>query len=201
MTNSNLWPMESIGSLTPRGDVSRGVEALDGPWSLKLRDGTLARIRPIRDDDEGLERRFIETLSPESSRFRFLGQIKSPSPQFLTQLTHLDHASEVAFIAVVDDDSREIEVGVSRYCARSDGLSCECAVVVGDGWQRQGLATALMQHLIDVARRRGVESMYSLDAADNHAMRELADHLGFTRRADPDDSTLVVHTLDLNAGP
>ncbi len=58
-----------------------------------------------------------------------------------------------------------------------------------------------MQHLIDVARQRGIASTYSLDAADNQAMRELAEHLGFARRADPDDSTLVVHTLDLNAVP
>jgi len=39
--------------------------------------------------------------------------------------------------------------------------------------------------------------MTSLDAADNEAMRDLANYLGFHRRRDPDDSSQVIHTLDL----
>ena len=35
-------------------------------------------IRPIQATDEGLERAFIERLSPQSRRYRFLGTIKTP---------------------------------------------------------------------------------------------------------------------------
>lgn len=54
-----------------------------------------------------------------------------------------------------------------------------------------------MQHLIEVARQRGIESMYSLDAGANQAMSDLAGHLGFARKTDPNDVTQVLHTLDL----
>jgi hypothetical protein len=53
-----------------------------------------------------------------------------------------------------------------------------------------------MQHLIEVARQRGIESMYSLDAGSNGAMRDLAEHLGFGRKTDPNDVTQVLHILD-----
>ena len=144
-----------------------------------------------------MERRFIEELSPQSRRFRFLGEMKSPSPELLKQFTHLDHASEVAFVTLIADGSGEREIGVSRYSARSDGLSCECAIAVSDEWHNQGLATLLMQHLIEVARQRGIESMYSLDAGANQAMSDLAGHLGFARKTDPNDVTQVLHILDL----
>ena len=39
--------------------------------------------------------------------------------------------------------------------------------------------------------------MISIDAAENDAMRELAIHLGFERRADLGDVTQVVHTITL----
>ncbi|HEY8011639.1 MAG TPA: GNAT family N-acetyltransferase [Rudaea sp.] len=196
MTNSNLWPTNGATS-APRGVVSLGIDSVDMQWREKLRDGTSVLIRPIRDDDADMERRFIEQLSPQSRRFRFLGEMKSPSPELLKQFTHLDHASEVAFVALIADGAGEREIGVSRYSARSDGLSCECAVAVSDEWHNQGLATLLMQHLIEVARRRGIESMYSLDAGSNEAMRDLADHLGFARKTDPNDVTQVLHILDL----
>jgi GNAT superfamily N-acetyltransferase len=146
-----------------------------------------------------LERRFIEELSPQSRRFRFLGEMKSASPELLTQFTHLDHATEAAFVALIADRADKREIGVSRYSARTDGLSCECAVAVSDEWHNRGLATLLMQHLIDTARQRGVECMYSMDSVDNQPMRDLAEHLGFQRKQDPNDATQVIHTLNLKA--
>lgn len=168
-------------------------------WTVVLSDGTPVLIRPIGDADTEIERRFIERLSPTSSRFRFLGDVKTPSAQLLRQFTHLDHATEAAFIAVIAKGPDTQEVGVSRFSARTDGLGCECAVAVSDEWQRRGLGTMLMQHLIDAAHERGIVMMYSVDAADNFPMRDLADHLGFQRTPDPDDATQVIHTLDLTA--
>jgi len=166
-------------------------------WRHTLGDGTSVLVRPIRASDAALERQFIEHMSAESSRFRFLGTIKSPSPQFLAQLTHPEKTRGVAFIALLGDGANTQEIGVSRYSASADGLECECAVVVSDEWQGKGLATILMRHLIDTARARGIKRMYSIDANENGRMRKLAEQLGFQRRPYPDDPTLVLHSLDL----
>ena len=198
MSNSN-WPQTSGVIPFEPGELAHGPNLRKAQWVEKLRDGTSVLIRPITDDDVTLERRFIEGLSPQSSRFRFLGRVVTPSPDLLRQFTHLDHASEVAFVALTTSGTDDIEIGVSRYSARADGLSCECAVAVSDGWQRQGLGTLLMEHLIDIARQKGIASMYSIDASDNGGMRDLAEHLGFQRKIDPDDASQVIHTLDLKA--
>jgi hypothetical protein len=39
--------------------------------------------------------------------------------------------------------------------------------------------------------------MFSVDAAGNNEMRDLAKFLGFRRKRDPDDPTEVIHTLTL----
>jgi hypothetical protein len=39
--------------------------------------------------------------------------------------------------------------------------------------------------------------MMSIDGADNLGMRDMAKFLGFRRRRDPDDPSLVIHTLAL----
>ncbi len=164
-----------------------------------LRDGTNVLIRPIREADGDLERQFIERLSPQSRRYRFLGTIKSPSPEFLRQLLHPETVRGIAFIALIGEGPQQQEIGVCRYSASADEHSCECAVVVSDEWQGKGLATILMRHLIDTARQRGIERMYSIDASDNERMRELAQQLGFQRHTDSEDPVLVIHTLALDA--
>ncbi len=165
----------------------------------QLRDGTTVLIRPIGDADAALERQFIERLSPQSRRYRFLGTIKSPSPEFLRQLLHPETVRGVAFVALIGEGPEQQEIGVCRYSATADGHSCECAVAVSDEWQGKGLATLLMRQLIDTARQHGIERMYSIDASDNQGMRELAEQLGFQRHTDPEDPVLVIHTLALDA--
>jgi len=68
---------------------------------------------------------------------------------------------------------------------------------VAEEWRHKGLGTALMRHLIDVARRRGIRTMISMDAAENLQMRELAAELGFVRKVDPQDPTQVIYRLTL----
>jgi len=168
-------------------------------WKEKLRDGTTVLIRPIRGGDAEIETRFIQRLSPEARRLRFLGEIKTPSPAMIDQLTHPNPEQDAAFIALIADGADKREIGVARFSGRPDGLACECAVAVSDEWQGRGLATVLMQHLIGVARDRGIERMYSIDTAGNNGMRDLAQHLGFERKPDPDDATQVLHVLDLKS--
>lgn len=189
--------MIAVQTHSPSPAAGEAVSALE--WKEKLRDGTTVLIRPITPADAGIEREFIERLSPQSRRFRFLGEIATPGSALLDRLTRPDPAHEAAFVALIADGAHKREIGVARFSADQDERSCECAVAVSDEWQAKGLATNLMRHLIEIARQRGYQRMYSIDARDNENMRALAEFLGFRRQADPDDPTQVVHSLDLRA--
>ncbi|HSX60407.1 MAG TPA: hypothetical protein VLF18_09435 [Tahibacter sp.] len=54
-----------------------------------------------------------------------------------------------------------------------------------------------MSHLIEMARSRGIREMFSLDDAENFAMRDMAQALGFRRETDPEDGAQVIHRLAL----
>ena len=165
-------------------------------WHETLSDGSRVLIRPIRKEDADLERAFIERLSPESRWYRFLGQMKV-SNDMLKRLTDIDFQREVAFVALRHDTGEKKEIGVSRFCISADGASCECAVVVADEWHGKGLGHLLMRLLIDVARRRGIKHMFSVDAAGNQQMSDLAASLGFNRQFNPDFPGDVIYNLDL----
>lgn len=167
-------------------------------WSGTLRDHSPVLIRPISKQDQQAERAFIEQLSPDARRFRFLGQVRCPSERLIEQLTDVDQVHEVAFVAVAPGAPDTI-IGVSRYSTDPQGRDCECAVTVSDAWQQKGLGTLLMKHLIEVARARGIRRMTSVDSAGNVPMKDLARHLGFRTRTDPNDASQVLHELDLDA--
>jgi GNAT superfamily N-acetyltransferase len=187
MTNSALPSTSRPRAELPSAALTRHV----------LRDGTPVLVRPIQPTDVELERDFIERLSPKSRRYRFLGSIRTPSAELLRQFTQPQLTHGVAFVALLGEGDATHEIGVCRFSTGANAGSCECAVVVSDEWQGKGLATLLMKRLIETARHCGFKRMYSIDAADNHEMRDLAGHLGFKCTVDPDDPTLVIHALEL----
>lgn len=165
-------------------------------WIESLRDGRHVLIRPLERSDREREYAFIKRLSPESRHMRFLSPLKEPSASMLEQLMDTDGKQRMAYVALVHEDGQLIEIGISRYAATSEE-ECECAVTVADEWQDRGLGTLLMKHLIRSARLNGFRYMYSIDAASNVPMRDLARSLGFSRRIDPEDSHQVIHRLHL----
>jgi GNAT superfamily N-acetyltransferase len=168
-------------------------------WVERLRDGSTVLIRPIGPGDAALERTFIQRLSPQTQRFRFLGQMHDLSNAQLRRFTDIDYERDVAFVALVHEDGEKREIGVCRYCLDPTRTEGECAIVVADAWQGRGLGVVLMRHLIEFARARGVERLYSIDSAENFAMRGLAGRLGFERHADPDDASQVIHSVKLTS--
>lgn len=167
------------------------------PWNEALRNGSRVSIRPIHALDAELERRFIEGLSPQSQRFRFLESMKSPSDALLKQSMAIDPATDAAYVALAGTGAEEREIGVARFNAAPGGNDCEFAVVVGDEWQHTEFGSALMKRLIETAGARGIESMHSNDAAENEAMRKFAARLNYHHKRDPDDAKLVRYSVDL----
>jgi GNAT superfamily N-acetyltransferase len=165
-------------------------------WIEAVDDGRHVLVRPLRTDDREREYNFIKGLSRESRHARFLGEINEPGKTLLDQLMDVDNQQRVAFIALVHDNGKLIEIGVARYAAAKEH-ECECAVTVADPWQHLGLGRILMQHLMTAARKNGFTLMYTVDEATNAPLRELNHALGFHTVTDPDDATQVISSVVL----
>ena len=177
------------------------AQAIANTWRhAVLGDGTPVLVRPLHPEDIELERRFIEALSPQSRRYRFLQAMRSPSDALLRQMMVINPATDAAFVAVLGEGDQAREIGVARFSASAGGQDCEFAVTVADEWQNKGLGTLLMHRLMEVAQGRGIKSMHSSDAADNSLMREFAQHLHFHHQPDPQDAKMVRYSVDLDTG-
>ncbi len=161
-----------------------------------LRDGRSVLIRPIRRDDVARITEFLEALSPPSKHFLFLGGIAHLSDTALARLCAPDAAHDMAYVAVASSAQGEHLVGVSRYAGASPE-GAEISVAVADDWQHVGLGTRLLETLVEHARTHGVPRLYSMDAANNSRMRQLARQLGFRESPDPDDIHQVIYDLAL----
>jgi acetyltransferase len=164
---------------------------------LEMADGLRWTIRPIRPEDAVMEREFVNGLSDRSRYLRFMYVLNEITPEMLSRFTQIDYDREMALIAVVHTEEGDHQVGVARYVTYPDGRGCEFAIVVGDDWQRKGIATRLLESLIDVARDRRLETMDGIVLRENRNMLALAERVGFRQERSREDPELMVLTLKL----
>jgi acetyltransferase len=131
-------------------------------------------IRPIKPEDATNLLDFFRTLSARSIYYRFFGPLKTLSHEMLAYFTQIDYDRNMALVAIDDTDGKDKILGVARLMSKAEGLEPEFAVVVGDPWHGKGIGAALMEHLIEIARGRGIESIRGIVLAENTNMLSLA---------------------------
>jgi len=154
-------------------------------------------IRPIQAADSIMENEFVRNLSARTKHYRFFGAVKELSPADLKRLCDVDGRHCMAFVATVNESGHETEIGVSRYADSPGDGAGELAITVADAWQHTGLDRLLLKQLITYAKAHGMKQLYSVELADNTAMRKLAGEFGMSVGRDPDDPSQVIYSVML----
>ena len=164
----------------------------------ELPSGLKILLRPIRPEDERKHQEFVESLSAEDLRMRFMGYVHEFSHSQLAQLTQIDYDREMAFIAcALENGDHKDTLGVVRCFFDPDNIRAEFAIVVSSALKGKGLGTMLMNKMIRYCRQRGLKELTGYVLRENEAMLALAEKLGFRKENDPDDPEISIVRLDL----
>ncbi len=133
---------------------------------VRLADGTQILIRPIKPTDEPEMRELFYSFSRDTIFYRYFSYIKAMPHEKLTKFVNIDYEKEMALVAVIRRNGEEHIVGSSRYYVDPATGLAEFAIEVQDEYQNKGIGTALFNHLIRVARIKGVKGFigYVLDS-------------------------------------
>lgn len=165
---------------------------------VTLENGMRVEIRPIRGEDAPLITGFHAQLSEESIRFRYFHHKADLTKRDLSMLAQINYDRQMAFIAehVRDDGSKEM-LGVVRVWNDPDNIRTEFSIIIRDDLHGQGLGSVLMNKMIRYCKGVGTLEMVGKIMVDNHPMRALMKHLGFTSRYNMEEQ-VVDAVLRLN---
>jgi acetyltransferase len=146
----------------------------------KLRDGRTVLLRPIKPEDEPLWLEMFKNFSEESIRFRFFQIIKDTPHEIRVRYCNIDYDREIAIVAELTENGRRKILGVTRVSLEPDRKTGEIAFIVADPWQGLGLGTKMVDHVIEICKDMGVETIYGIMLPDNYRAINLMKKMGFT---------------------
>ncbi len=166
---------------------------------VTLKDGTAVRIRSVRANDKGRISEAFRNLEPESIYTRFFQHKKALTNEELKAATEVDFENVVALVVTVGEAANETIIAAGRYAAFDTAKnlrSAEVSFTVEEDYQGQGLASRLLQHLVQIAREKGVPQFEAEVLSGNKAMLTVFSRSGLPmKKSFEGGATHVILTL------
>jgi GNAT superfamily N-acetyltransferase len=154
-----------------------------------LRGGQRVQVRALWPTDHPDLLDAVSRMSENSLLRRFFGVRRHFSEKEIDYFVHVDFISHVALVCIADEGRGPIVAG-GRYVVVRPGTA-ELAFLVVDDYQGQGLGTALVRHLIAIARDARLKQLVAEVLAINDPMLRVFRRCGLPQTMRRDGA--VVH--------
>ena len=153
--------------------------------SWKLKNGQPVILRPIKPEDELLTVAFHKELSEHSVRqryFEFMSLDERVAHERLTRICFNDYDREFGIIAELSDPAAGAKkiIGIARLSRIPGTNSAQYKVNIADSYHRMGLGTKLLEHLIEIAKKEKIKTIYAHILSENENMLKICEREGFT---------------------
>jgi RimJ/RimL family protein N-acetyltransferase len=143
-----------------------------------LRDGRSVTIRALRPEDRNAMLSAVGRVSAQSLYRRFFGPKRGFSEKEVDFFVNVDFVTHVALVASVEEGGENTIVGGGRYVVTQPGTA-EVAFAIVDEYQGQGIGTALLRHLVVIARESGLARLIAEVLPENAPMLAMFRKCGF----------------------
>ncbi len=141
--------------------------------------GIKLKLRPVKISDEELLKDFFYSLSDQSLYRRFISTRKDMPHERLQEMVVIDYTKEMVILAVVEQNEKEVVVGVGQYGIQEFQHWAEVAFAVRDDYQYKGIGQVLLSYLTQIAKRNGLLGFTAEVLVENKPMLHLFEKMGF----------------------
>ena len=163
--------------------------------SIALREGETFAVRPIRPEDEPALRRFADEIDDRDLWHPFFAPLRPRTHETAARLSQIDYDREMTLVAWSGDRV----AGLARSAADPDFDESECAVLIRSDLRDKGLATRLLEQLLQTIAAQGIGKAMMVYPTSLDKMSAIAGELGFEPAPTPGNPALVRAVKQLSA--
>ncbi len=144
-----------------------------------FKDGLKGHVRVIQPTDESMIRDLFYTLSKSSVYFRYFSPRRSMPQENLQEYVSLSEEKGLSLVVTINPYETSQIIAEARYISEESSDLSEIAFMVDEQFQGRGIATFLLNYLIEIARERGVQGFKGDVLVSNEAMLHVFDKLPY----------------------
>ncbi|MGV8074042.1 MAG: GNAT family N-acetyltransferase [Syntrophobacteraceae bacterium] len=154
--------------------------------------GLIIQLRPVKIDDEPLIKDFFYDLSNKSLQRRFM-QFRLDVPHEMRQeFVVIDYTREMIILATVEEDGKEVVVGMGSAIKDINSQTADVAFAVRDRYQDKGIGYELLSYLTMLARKEGLQGFTADVLMENREMLRVFEKMDFDMEKQLEDQVYEV---------
>jgi GNAT superfamily N-acetyltransferase len=122
-----------------------------------FRDGLKVRFRAIKPSDEEAMRRLFYRFSQKTVYRRYLYPISIMPHKKMQEYVNIDYSWVMSVVALTGEPDQETIIAEARFVKDEQSSYGDLAFVVDEKYHGRGIATALYEMLIRLAKERGLK--------------------------------------------
>ena len=135
-----------------------------------FRDGLVVRFRPIKPSDVDEMRRLFYRFSDRSVYYRYFSPVKAMPHSEMQEYVNVDYRKTMSIVGLIGEPGIGDIIAEARYVALDDKPYADVAFIVDEAYQGKGIASYLLNLLIESAKERGFKGFTADVLADNRSM-------------------------------
>lgn len=146
---------------------------------ILLKNGKKVVLRPELPTDTEMLWEMFSTLSKAS-----LDNLVEPFTRERIEgwTNNIDYGKNLPVLAIVEDEKKARIIGsasLSFYSTEANRHKAELGITIHDNYQNLGLGTVMINHLLDIARKKGLKKVFLLVNATNSRAIHVYEKCGF----------------------
>ncbi len=159
------------------------------------------RFRAIRPSDEEEMRKLFYRFSDRAVYYRYFSPIKTMPHMMMQEYVNVDYSHIMSIVGVIEESGRVPRiVAEGRYALSADRPYADVAFVVDEKFQGVGIGSFLLNALIVIARKRGIEGFTADVLVENKPMLKVFEKASFPLHAIVREGTyeLTIHFAEVS---
>jgi acyl-CoA hydrolase/GNAT superfamily N-acetyltransferase len=136
-------------------------------------------LRPVKLSDEHLLKDFFYALSNDCMYRRYITTRLDMHHDRLQPLVVIDYTKEMVILAVIQQQEKELVVGMAQYTISETTNTADVGFVVRDDYQGTGIGSMLLDYLTYLAKKSGLLGFTAVVLMENLPMLHLFEKMGF----------------------
>ncbi len=145
------------------------------------------RIRPVKTTDESLLKELYYSLNERDRYLRFFGMRKEFTHSKTQGEVNIDYDNIFSIGAFIGEIGKEEMVGNATYYLNPKLNTAEYSFLVREDYRGKGVGSFLYQHLIIIAKEKGIKGFYGNIHIQNKSTIRIIRQGGYTKITPPEE--------------
>jgi len=154
--------------------------------TFTTREKEKIKIRPVKTTDERLLKELYYSLNERDLYLRFFGLKKEFTHSKTQNEVNIDYNTIFSIGAFIGDIENEKMIGNATYYLNPQLNTAEYSFLVREDYRGKGIGTFLYQHLIIVAKEKGIKGFYGTIHVQNKSTVKIIRKGGYTKITPPE---------------